>query len=75
MKIFEEDFEPPIMCSYIDNICPFGDLHCDDCRICIAIEEVKELSLEMQKPEQEKYDEYHADDYKRDLEDRLLMGE
>jgi hypothetical protein len=43
MKIFEEDFEPPVMCSYIDNICPFKDVFCDDCKICIAIEEVSIL--------------------------------
>lgn len=74
MKIFEEDYEPPIMCNYINNICPF-ECHCDDCRIVKVIEEVKELSQEMQKNEQEKYDEYHADDYKRNLEDRMILGD
>lgn len=69
MKIFEEDYEPPIMCDYIKNYCPFGDMSCDDCRIVKVIEEVKELSVEMQKTEQEKYDDYHADDWKKTDED------
>jgi hypothetical protein len=71
-----------IYCYYIEAECPY-EWDCDECEVHKAYEnyqdmcdKARELSVLLQnQTEQERYDEYHADDYKRNLEDRLLKGE
>ena len=60
-------------CKIINNVCPYT-CECEDCKITKAIEETKELAEKMcsGEYEREKYEDYHADDYKRNLEDKLI---
>ena len=58
------------MCGYIKDLCPY-ECDCDDCEVYKAIREAQEISKMKQDGtyEQYRYDEAHADDYKRNLED------
>ena len=71
-----------IHCYLIDGICPYS-WDCIECEVFIAnsnmeevTEKAKALSETLQnQTEQEKYDDYHADDHKRRIEDKMVLGD
>lgn len=71
-----------IYCYYIEEICPY-EFDCDECEVHKAYENYQDMSdkarelsaLLQNQTEQDRYDEYHADDYKRNLEDRMILGD
>lgn len=62
-------------CKIIKDICPY-ECDCDECPVTKAIEEARKISRMKQDGiyDKEMYDEYHADDYKRQIEDEMLEG-
>ena len=69
-----------IYCYHIEEICPY-ECDCTDCEVYQANNTyeylcgmARELSVLLQnEAEQDRYDDYHADDYKRSIEDRMIL--